>query len=370
MTSKLNTWLGGVFMILFLISCDTTDSDIQELRVSFTVDSEKVEVGSLINFSDTSSGTDQSTMYEWDFGDGASSTSKTPTHVYREIGEGSYVVTLTLKRNGEVASASQELLVFLENDIANRISLSEKLEDNEIIVCAHRAKNETGAPENSIAAINNAISKGIEMIEVDVRVTSDGELVLMHDSTIDRTTEGSGNVSDFTLEELKEFRLFNDSGVLTNERIPTLKEVLSLTRGKLYIDLDIANKVLFDKIYPIVNQYGMLNQVIFFASDNIGELNNMLEQNPNVIAMPLVNSQSDLNNYADLNLNVVHYTSATFTQSLVQQAKDKGWFIFMNAYVNSSSPEEDNFGRIDRIIALEGNIVQTDYPVSVKQHIN
>ncbi|GMN11560.1 hypothetical protein MTsPCn9_25620 [Croceitalea sp. MTPC9] len=370
MTKKLNTWLGGIFAILLLISCDSQDSDIQELKASFTVQSKEVEIGTTVNFSDTSEGTDETTEYIWDFGDGANSTLKAPTHVYTEIGEGSYLVTLTLRRNGEVVTTSQELLVFLSNNIDGRITLLERLDENEIIVCAHRAKNELDAPENSIAAINNIISKGIEMIEVDVRVTSDGELVLMHDKTIDRTTEGSGNVSDFTLEELKGFRLFNDNGVLTEERIPTLREVLSLVRGRLYIDLDIANKVLFDRIYPVINQYGMLKQVIFYTSDDVSEVNRMIASGPDAIPMPLVDSQSDFDTYSNLDLNVAHYTSASFTQSLVQQAKDKGWSIFMNAYVNSTTPEEDNFSRIDRIIALEGNIVQTDYPVSVKQHIN
>ena len=370
MIKRLNILLRVIAITLFLISCDNQNSEIQELRASFTIEQEHVQIGNTISFNNTSVGVDEVTDYMWDFGDGESSSLKSPKHIYKQIGEGSYQVSLTLRRNSELSTNSQEVTVFLSNDIGGRISLAEKLQDNETIICAHRAKNEMDTPENSIAAINNIISKGIEMIEVDVRVTSDGHLVVMHDRNIDRTTEGSGNVSDYTLEELREFSLFDDNGILTNERIPTLKEVLSLARGKLYVDLDIANKVLFDRVFPIVNQYGMLKQVIFFVSDDVSEVTSMIAKGSDVMAMPLVESQSDFNTYANLDLELVHYTSASFTQNLVQQARDRGWFIFMNSYINSGPPEEDNFSRIDRIIALKGNIIQTDYPVSVKQYIN
>ena len=371
MKKELNIGLVWLFVTFYFISCSSEDADLQELRASFDVQSVEVEVGSTINFIDTSTGTDGSTDYLWDFGDGTTSQLQNPSHTYTQIGEGTYQVTLTLERNGQEAKTVEELSVWLSNDIDGRITLTEKLSDNEIIVCAHRSKNVEDAPENSIASINNIISKGIEMIEVDVRLTSDGELVLMHDGTIDRTTNGSGNVSDFTLEELKEFRLFNDNGVLTNERIPTLKEVLSLARGKLYIDLDIANKVSFDRIFRTVNQYGMLKQVIFFASDDTNQVNRMLAESPDVIPMPIIRTESDLNTFADLDLKVVHYTNDTFNQVLVQQAKDKEWYIFMNAYINTNTaPEDDNYNQIDKITALKGNIIQTDYPVSVKQYLN
>ena len=97
----------------------------------------------------------------------------------------------------------------------------------------------------------------------------------------------------------------------------------------------------------------------------------MVNKDTQVIAMPLIESESDMNTYENLNLKVTHYNNASFNQSLVEQGKEREWFIFMNAYVNSNlAPENDNYGQIDKITTLKGNIIQTDHPILVKQYLN
>ena len=104
-------------------------------------------------------------------------------------------------------------------------------------ICAHRGYWKD-APENSIKAVTLAIENKIDMIELDVRMSKDGKLVLMHDATIERTTNGTGKVSELSYKELSSYNLYHD-GELTEERIPLFKDILSAARGKIYIDIDV-----------------------------------------------------------------------------------------------------------------------------------
>ncbi|WP_290145569.1 glycerophosphodiester phosphodiesterase family protein, partial [Muribaculum intestinale] len=80
------------------------------------------------------------------------------------------------------------------------------------IVIAHRGDWRSGT-ENSLRAIRRCIDMGVDIVELDIAMTRDSVLVLMHDETIDRTTTGSGRVSDYTLEQLKDFNLRSPIGV-------------------------------------------------------------------------------------------------------------------------------------------------------------
>ena len=101
-----------------------------------------------------------------------------------------------------------------------------------VFVMAHRA-DWRNWPENSLEAIESAIQMGCDILELDVAMTRDSQLVLSHDLTLDRMTNGHGRISDYTLAELKELRLRQPHGVVTeNLRIATLKEALKLCEGR------------------------------------------------------------------------------------------------------------------------------------------
>jgi len=90
-------------------------------------------------------------------------------------------------------------------------------------IIAHRGGS-TDAPENTLAAFQNAIALGVDWLEFDVQMTKDGALVVIHDETVDRTTNGTGAVRDLTLEDIRSF----DAG--QGEKIPTFEEVLQLAK--------------------------------------------------------------------------------------------------------------------------------------------
>ncbi|SHF11356.1 glycerophosphodiester phosphodiesterase family protein [Chryseobacterium sp. OV279] len=152
----------------------------------------------------------------------------------------------------------------------NPISLS-KFPHDKIMVVAHRA-DWREAPENSVMAVKKAIEKGVNMVEIDLALTKDSVLVLMHDNTIDRTTTGKGNPSDYTLEEIKKFYLRDGLGVPTQMRIPTLEEILDTTQGKVFINLDKAFDY-FNLVYPVLKKRNLFDEVLFKGTATYEEFN-------------------------------------------------------------------------------------------------
>lgn len=109
----------------------------------------------------------------------------------------------------------------------------------ELGICAHRGAMNTH-PENTIVAFKEAIRLGAHMIEFDVGMTKDGQLVIIHDESVDRTSDGTGLVSEFTLRELKKLDVGSwKSKEFRNERIPTFKEVLQAMPQNIWLNIHL-----------------------------------------------------------------------------------------------------------------------------------
>lgn len=143
-------------------------------------------------------------------------------------------------------------------------------EDDHVWIAAHRG-DFSFAPENSIPAMEDAIHFGAEIIETDVRLTKDAQLVIIHDATVDRTTNGSGRVCDLTLAELKQLRLKNNYGNSTHYSIPTLQEFIRAANGRVYLYLDKVGSdlpghergFLVRKVLQVLRQENALHSAIF-----------------------------------------------------------------------------------------------------------
>jgi glycerophosphoryl diester phosphodiesterase len=110
--------------------------------------------------------------------------------------------------------------------------------DSTLLISGHRGTKEEGYPENSIEGFQQALSRVPLFFEVDPRLTKDSVIVLMHDETIDRTTNASGKLSDYTYEELLSIRLKDHEGNITASMIPKLEEVFEWCKGKSVVNLD------------------------------------------------------------------------------------------------------------------------------------
>lgn len=105
-----------------------------------------------------------------------------------------------------------------------------------IAVSAHRGG--PVGPENSLAAMRASIAAGVAILELDVALTRDGAVVLLHDRTLDRTTTGTGPVAGATLAELRGLRLKDRGGQVTDQPLPTLAEALALAQGRAVVSID------------------------------------------------------------------------------------------------------------------------------------
>lgn len=104
-------------------------------------------------------------------------------------------------------------------------------------------------PENTLLGFQKAIDLNVDCIELDVHLSADGELMVIHDETIDRTTNGKGAVNQFSLPELKRFQIEKD------QRIPTLTEVLNLIDQKCDINIELKSFETADKVVDLIEKY-------------------------------------------------------------------------------------------------------------------
>lgn len=137
-----------------------------------------------------------------------------------------------------------------------------------VMVYAHRGAS-AYAPENTLPAFRLAEEQGADGIELDVHLTKDGELVVIHDEKLDRTTNGVGLVRDYTLAELKRFCADNGMPGFADARIPTLREVLERVRpGRMLVNIELKTGILWyegieKKTLDLVAELGMQDRIIY-----------------------------------------------------------------------------------------------------------
>jgi glycerophosphoryl diester phosphodiesterase len=134
------------------------------------------------------------------------------------------------------------------------------------LVAVHRAGGfAPGIAENSISGIQRAAEMGAAFAEIDLRLTADGELVLMHDATLERTTTGRGAVSDHTFAELRQYFLEDSGGRRTVDRIPTLSEAFAAAESTgLYLELDLKG-VAPDYVARLLVEAGVADRVLIIV---------------------------------------------------------------------------------------------------------
>jgi glycerophosphoryl diester phosphodiesterase len=145
-----------------------------------------------------------------------------------------------------------------------------------MIVVGHRGAAAV-EPENSLRGFRYAIDLGVDFVECDVHLTRDGQLAVIHDETVDRTTDGSGRVGEFSMEELRRL----DAG--KGERIPTLEEVLGVTRGRVKVLVELKGAGVEEKAVETVRGAGMTGEVIF-TSFHLERIERVREIDPGLTA--------------------------------------------------------------------------------------
>ncbi|OAS85899.1 glycerophosphodiester phosphodiesterase [Metabacillus litoralis] len=147
------------------------------------------------------------------------------------------------------------------------------LQSSKTELSAHRGA-QVAAPENTLEAITQAGLLGYGFVEIDVQKTRDGQYILMHDKTVDRTTTGSGEVKDLTLEEIQSFDIEDIEGKVTDYKVPTLEEVLEEAhKYNIGINFDGSkgdwdDKEFVDDIMEEAEEAKVLNHSFFVLSND------------------------------------------------------------------------------------------------------
>lgn len=199
-----------------------------------------------------------------DWGDGDSIGDNVGTRVFEHkySKEGIYVVKLGGRWLSEEWSVT----------VGGIAALSEAVpalrNSNTVWVMSHRAHtSDPTVPENSIASINASIAAGADVLETDTHITSDGQVVICHDQTINATTNGKGDITGMTLEQIKSYNLTDRNGKVTTEKMPTLEEFLLATRGRVYVNLDYSPRTASTaQVWEIVEKLGMEQEVLMYCN--------------------------------------------------------------------------------------------------------
>lgn len=160
------------------------------------------------------------------------------------------------------------------------------------IVAAHRGYWEE-VPENSLPAYDLTVQSGADMVELDTRRTKDNVLVAFHDACLDRITNGRGKLSEYTWDQIKDLRLKDRFGNLTNYHIVRINDALMYLKGRALVNLDIKEQILkdpttgqvVDQLTPtfkaaldLAKQTGTLNQLVVKGKFQIDELQEILDE--------------------------------------------------------------------------------------------
>ncbi len=234
-------------------------------------------------------------------------------------------------------------------------------DSKKVLVASHRAVHHQ-LPENSLPAIREAIKLGVDIVEIDVKVSRDGIPMLMHDGKVDRTTTGKGDLETQTFEELRKLRLVAN-GKTTEEKIPTLEEALQIAKGRIMVDLDLKTERI-DKVIEVVKKMGAGDFVFFFDSD-YEILSEVDAASKKYMLMPRAYSQA----MADSALTrfkpeVIHIDSKFYTPEVTGLIRSKGARVWINAL---GAPDEEirkgNVSETLKNLTQQGaNIIQTDEP--------
>ena len=185
-----------------------------------------------------------------------------------------------------------------------------------IVISGHRGGMISGYPENCIESFEKTLTMMPSFFEIDPRLTRDSVIVLMHDATIDRTTNGSGRVADYTLAELQQFRLRDRDGNLTEFRIPTLEEAIRWSQGKTILNLDIKD-VPLEFMSEFINRLAPAN--VMYTVRNAKQARLLLDRDPDAMFSAWCKNLSEYRAYQEAEIPASQMMAYVGTMMLADQ---------------------------------------------------
>lgn len=257
-----------------------------------------------------------------------------------------------------------------------------------VVVACHRG-DWRNYPENSIPAIESIIRMGADIMELDLKLTKDSVLVLSHDWTIDRCTTGKGRVSDYTLDELKQFRLRRAHGVATDSlHFCTLREALECCKDRICVNVDQGYEY-YDMVLAITEELGVTDQILIKGKHSVASVaEKMAAHEHNMMYMPIIDIQKEqgqklFQEYMDtktvpLAYEVCWKKLTPEVSDCFKKVVESGSKLWVNTIWGSLCGYLDDDKALDcgdpaevydQVIALGASMIQTDRPEQLLDYL-
>jgi glycerophosphoryl diester phosphodiesterase len=228
-----------------------------------------------------------------------------------------------------------------------------------IVVVAHRGAHRE-VPENTLASLEKAIEIGCDYVELDVRRTKDGALVIMHDSTVNRMTNGKGKIAELTLTEIRKLEVKSRPGANgAGQKVPTFDEMLDHAKGRMKIYVDHKQAPPAD-VLAAINRHGMLHDVVIYGS--VRTLREYKRLAPGVWIMPgHPDSIAEIESLCrDLKPETLDGNIVEWTRAQIEAAHRNGAQVWVD-----NRKELDNEAGMKQAVELGVDAIQTDDPATV-----
>jgi glycerophosphoryl diester phosphodiesterase len=235
------------------------------------------------------------------------------------------------------------------------------------LVSAHRGgKNIPGNPENSIETFDYTLFFNYAMIEFDISMSKDGVLLLMHDRSLDRTTNGNGLVKEKTWKEISTLFLVDDEERLTIYRVPSLSRTLEWLKGKTIASLDIKREVPVEKVIKMVEQKHVEDYVIIITY-NVEDAQKVYAINPKLMISLGIRNEEELEKWKASGIpskNILAFTGTNRkTADFYQKLHEEGILCIQGTMGNIDGQAAAKGEHIyQQLIEMGVDILATDRP--------
>jgi len=232
----------------------------------------------------------------------------------------------------------------------------------QVVVISHRGEH-LHHPENTLPAFRAAIDAGADFIEVDVRTTSDGRLVLMHDGSVDRCTNGHGDVAKMTFEEIRKLDAGAKSGAeFAGTQVPTFEEAMELAKGKIGVYIDSKN-ISAQDLVNTVRKYDMEDRVVVYGG--VGLHREVRKLEPRIRVMPEAGNAELVKRLIDeLTPRVIAFDARDFRDDVISVVKDARLDIYVDRLGPADNPES-----WEDAVRRGANGIQSDHPAELVQFL-
>jgi glycerophosphoryl diester phosphodiesterase len=201
-------------------------------------------------------------------------------------------------------------------------------QSRKVVVISHRGEH-LHHPENTIAAFQGAVDAGADFFELDVRTTSDGKFVLMHDATVDRMTNGKGEVAKMTLEQIRALSV-------KGEQVPTFEEALKFAHGKIGVYVD-SKSIRAADVVSLLEHSDMSDRAVIYGG--LGYLKEVSTLRPKLKVMPEAGNVDRLRGIlSELSLKVVAFDKNDFLDPVIALARNAKADVYVDRLGDADNP--------------------------------